>query len=133
MSDDQTTTMWLVQPVSPDLNHEALAERVGCKQLLGVLPRNKVDHPQRMVLVMGPGVVDDDEVDRRLKESKFVCGFKRDHWHIVGGGYPFDQPDFLLYTLSSEHVQSALKSESEDGAINNECFLHSSKLPDWPS
>ena len=135
MSDDHTTTMWLVQPVSPDLNHQALGERLGFAQVVGVLPKHLVDDPGRMVLVMGPALGDEAEIDRRLKDNKFVCGFKKESWVVVGTGYPFDQPDFAIYPLESDYVRNALAAGDASEAMtpgDGHVYKHSSQLPEWP-
>lgn len=135
MNDPEAVTIWLVQPVSPSINHQALADRIGFVQVLGALDRNLLDDPHRLVLAMGPARDDDAVIDRRLKDNKFVAGFQKEKWILTGNGYPFDQPDFALYPLESEYVRNGIAASEKDAtsrAAGDHYFKHSTQLTPFP-
>jgi len=113
----ESETIWLVQPVSPGLNHRALARRLGFSAVMGAVPAVFVD-PGRLVLVMGPPLGGDEQVARALDDSKWVAAWRRETWS--SDGYPFDQDGLRLAPVPA----------GEPGAPSD--YRRASELPDWP-
>lgn len=124
--------VWLIHPVSPALDHFALAERLGFDGVAGFVSPNVVDDPRRLVLVMRePDNQMESAVKGRLKSSKWVSGFRREEWSV--DGYPYDDPDFKIHPLNREEVQAATASIGTGAEVifSGHPFDHSSRLPEW--
>ena len=108
--------IWLVQPVSPELNMQELATRLGFSTVMGVVPPRYMD-PGRLVLVMGPPL-EPETAEAQLEDSKWVWAWRREEWENSADGYPFGLPDFDVVALPS-------------GAALGD-YQHASELPPWP-
>lgn len=91
-----SVTIWLVQPVSPALDHDALAPKLGFSSVMAAIGPGFLDEG-RLVLVMGPPFEDDEAaVAAALDDSKWVAGYRMERWDESTDGYPFGLPGFRL-------------------------------------
>ena len=110
--------LWLLQPVSPRLDHRRLAWQVGL-EMLGFLPPSAVDVPGRVIMACIDRVP--MPADRRLEQiadNKFFAGVTRTRWQRRRP--PLDNPTFDL--LNRIEVPAA------DGYG---AYAHSSERPRW--
>ena len=110
--------LWLLQPVSPRLDHRRLAWQVGL-EMLGFLPPSAVDVPGRVIMACIDRVP--MPADRRLEQiadNKWFAGVTRTRWQRRRP--PLDNPTFDL--LNRIEVPAA------DGYG---AYAHSSELPRW--
>lgn len=118
-ADARAGEWWLLQPVSPRLNHEAVADKVGL-ELKGFLPPRHVDCEGRVVMVCFPHrAMSDDDRAELIAETKWIAGFDRVIW-TKGHGPLADDAFELLEALEGV-------TESSYGP-----YEHSSELPPFP-
>jgi hypothetical protein len=111
---------WLIQPVSPRLDHDALASRLRL-ELAGYLPAAHVDAAGRVVMACYPRAEQADAARAaRLADSKWVAGWEKVTWTIDGP--PLSDPAFALV-------------ERLDGVTETSYgpYRHSSELPEFPA
>lgn len=109
---------WLVQPVSPRLDHWELASRMGL-QLAGFLPPAHVDSDGRVVMACFESDPMPDAHRATLLGSKWVAGWQKVTW--AKDRAPLTDPLFDLLP----HLEGV--TEDSYGP-----YKHSSELPPWP-
>lgn len=112
---------WLLQPVSPRLDHDQIAIQLGLT-LVGYLPAGHVDVDGRVVMACFERTRR-PFAERRdiLADSKWVAGFEHVRWTL-------DQPP-----LSDSSFDLALRLEPFPSEGNDYApYRHSTTLPRWP-
>jgi len=109
--------VWIIQPVSPRLDLAAVASRLGCI-CAGAMPPSRVDVRGRLLVALVPTAfeVDDAAMAEALDESRWVAGWRKEHWI---DGRPIGVPDdFRALPIAT---------------LDANAYLHSSELPEWPA
>jgi hypothetical protein len=109
---------WLVQPVSPRLDHWDLASRSGL-ELAGFLSPTHVDVEGRVIMACFEVDPMPDEHRTTLLDSKWIAGWERVTWATDRA--PLADPGFDLLTVLEDIPEDSYGP-----------YKHSSELPPWP-
>ncbi|MBA3540034.1 MAG: hypothetical protein H0T79_10430 [Deltaproteobacteria bacterium] len=109
---------WLCQPVSPRLDHRALALELGL-QLAGFLPQSVVDKGRVVMACYERSQMTDASRAENLADSKFVAGWQKVTWRRDQP--PLTDPRFDLVP----EVEGVTPTSYGP-------YRHSSELPAWP-
>ncbi|MBC7461159.1 MAG: hypothetical protein H7287_07340 [Thermoleophilia bacterium] len=117
--DALTGEWWLVQPVSPRLQHYRLVRQLGM-QMGGYVPSEMLDDPRRVVMAWyaEDSEMSPEDIEARLASSKWVAGWRRVLWRR--DETPLDSPTF-------DFVRR-LEGVTEDSYGP---YRHSTDLPPW--
>lgn len=110
---------WLVQPVSPRLQHYRLVRQLGMR-MGGYVPSEMLDDPRRVVMgwYAEDSEMSPEDIEDRLARSKWVAGWRRVIWRR--DETPLDSPTF-------DFVRR-LEGVTEDSYGP---YRHSTDLPPW--
>jgi hypothetical protein len=110
---------WLLQPVSPRLQHHFLARELAL-YFMGILPQTHVDAAGRVVMACFPtSELTEQQRIEAIEDSKWIAGWKKVVW--TKNEPPLRDAGFDL---------ASFEGVPEEGPYGP--YRHSSELPRWP-